>query len=198
MTNRDPLKQLEAALSLTPTSDFAARVRRRVAVEPPRRAFFAGGWTVMASVAAAGIVVAIGIAVVSQDRAHDVAGSTPEGGVAPAVALDVAPPLLADGAPVVRPEPRGRRVRPTQAIARASGDGYPGVDQVLVPPDQRVALERLLLAVKAGRAVVPRDSAVVEVDEAGSPMAPRMLEITPIKIEPLAGAPAENIKGALR
>jgi len=62
--------------------------------------------------------------------------------------------------------------------------------ETLVPDDQRLALDRLLGAIRAGRATVPGVVAEEIVDEDGRRM-PRALVIEPLKLELLAGTPAE-------
>lgn len=167
MTQQDPFEQLSRALEVAPSPDFAARVRQQVAGQPARGAW----WSVRHLVAAAAVV---SVAVVQVAR---------WAGPARPVVDHGAPPKAAAIAPSVTVSPSVVRVQPRPPLARAL-PAESAFAETLVPDDQRLALERLLGAIRAGRATVP---AVLEdevVDEDGRRW-PRALLIEPLKLEPL-------------
>lgn len=193
MTHQDPLDQLRQALAIAPSPEFAARVRQQVATQPTRAAW----WSVrhLAAAAAAVCVVSVSVAVVrwGGGAAPDVRSDVPVASAVPAVPGVTAAP----SPPVTYGVPTGARV----ARPRTSPVGAAAIDDVfaetLVPDDQRVALERLLGAIRAGRATVPAVVAEDIVDEDGRRM-PRALVIEPLKLELLAGTPADPNKEPIK
>jgi hypothetical protein len=69
--------------------------------------------------------------------------------------------------------------------------------ETVVPDDQLLALDRLLAAIRQGRATVPRVVADSELNERGERVL-RALVIEPVTIELLAGTPAEPIKNPVK
>jgi hypothetical protein len=69
----------------------------------------------------------------------------------------------------------------------------PPLPKALVPDDERLALNRLLVAVREGRATVPAHLPGPAVDEDGNLLAPPAIDIPLIKkIEPLPGTPVDG------
>jgi hypothetical protein len=165
----DPLKELEAALAVEPSPAFAARVRARVAESSTRRMWL--GWQVLA--AAAVIVLAVLGAVVRQESAGNIrtpphraeaelAGVAGAGDGARAVADLAAPAAEAPAIDV----PRIRT-----AVAPAP--------EVLVPPDQAMALNRLLAGMRERR------TAGVGAAEAPTVVIEELPQISPVRLEPI-------------
>ena len=146
-----------------------ARVRERVRQEPAAGAVI-GWWprlAIGAVVATAAIVVAA--LWLGQPGPMPTTVATRAAALAPA-----AEPMPA---PAVEPSPtappRATLRTPTTDATRTRESG------ILVPDNQRLALNRLLIAVREGRAAVPAQGRPLE-DENG-----HLLELKPIEIPPL-------------
>ena len=182
MTPREPFADLQAALFVTPSPEFAAGVRVRIA----REARVVRRFTLVWGLAAGGALAALAVAIVSFSHFRERPRAV-EAGTAQTIAAPVAPPDVAVTAPVLK------RTAKTTRVARVPHAPAAGFGEVLVPPDQRIALERLLAAVQTGRATVPPPRGD-DVDEDGNWVTSPIPEIAPMKIELLAGTPVENIK----
>ena len=160
-------REIQAELRLTPSPAFPANVRARIAGAPARAWF--GDWRVaLTSAAVLGVAV---MAVVMWGRAGARREITP----APAVP-SVASPL---GARTLPP-----RVRTPVAVAARTAPG-PDLTPV-VPPDERIALNHLLVALKSGRAFVPPAESLL--DDATGALKPLVaIDVPPIVVEPLPG-----------
>lgn len=187
MTNRsdvDVLSELGAALRVEPSPDFAARVRASVAGKPIREWWF-GDWRLALAGAAVVVGVLLGAAAWFGDRT-----SRP-------VAQPASVATEATGAPETKDAPLGvvavppatfaltrRSGRSGRRVARATSTGTE--PEVLVPPDQAIAIRRLLAAFRAGR--VPVVSDLRNMDEVSADLPPiSMIEIPLIAIDPLPG-----------
>jgi hypothetical protein len=188
MTPRDPFADLQSALARTPSSDFAARVRARVASAPRRRSLHLEWFTGAALVAAIATFVFVAVRDSSESRPArpDAATAEPRQRTPDTVA----------SAPTV--------AKPARAIPRAASIGATApvvapdpFNEVLVPDDQRVALVRLLAAMQSGKAVVPRVAVTTDDEDSNAGIAP-LPDIVPMKIEPLAGTPADAIKREIK
>lgn len=172
----ETFQALQAELTLTPSPEFAAKVRARVAEAPPRGWF--GGWRLAAASALvlAGAVVAV---VVSRSGM-----ATSAVAPLPAVARveSVGPAVIEPPAGAFGAAEQPRAARPWTNATRTAARLEP---EVLVPPDQRLALTRLLLAIKDGRAVVP--AAENAFDEMTGELKP-LAAIAPLVVEPLSTA----------
>jgi hypothetical protein len=171
--------ELQAELRLTPSPEFAAKVRARTA-EAPARGWFAGWRLAAASVTVLGCAV---LAVVMWSGGGPISGAAS----VPVVARLESPPPVIVGRPAPRavttvPGGRDRVVRPAVVAARLAARSGP---EVLVPPDERLALARLLVALKDGRAVVP--AAESAFDEETGELKP-LAAIAPIVVAPLSTA----------
>jgi hypothetical protein len=201
------LGDLQRELSVTPSPDFAARVRARVERDTSR-AWSPARWFFGAFVVASAAVVVImfwnrpapePVRPVSAVAAHQ---------PAPA-ALTSTPPSVAAASPSsptsVRSRP-ARRASPARATLRATSQGPVAAElvngdpmtvdpttaspairtlEVLVPPDQEIALRRLLLGMRSGGAGAPPGSSPSAVDPL--PDVPSIV-IVPIRIDALPGS----------
>lgn len=169
MTPRDPFAELQTALSLAPSPEFAARVRARVTSMPPQSRSLVPHWTIGALLAtAAALLVAVNVSERREEHA-----------VAPPAAVMASPPAV-----VIASSPATSR--PVRVAAKAPAASADPFYEVLVPDDQRIALERLLVAMKAGRASVPPSAVNATADEEGLLSIALLPDIVPMKIELLA------------
>jgi hypothetical protein len=183
MSARDPLRELEDALSFPVSPDFCARVRRQMASAP----VYPRGFFVRQRLAlAAAVVLAAGIGVLTtlQRQGIEIAQvSGPRLVVATQTPMPPAHETVAATEPVRALQPRAR------AVASQTASPY----DTLVPDDQLHALDRLFAAMREGRATVPLAVSNDEVNDRGERVL-RALVIEPVTIELLAGTPAEPIK----
>jgi hypothetical protein len=70
--------------------------------------------------------------------------------------------------------------------------------EVLVPPDEGIALRKLLIAVREGRATVPAPGAGPAEDADGHMLEPAPIDIPSIKIELLPGTPVGGSGGIVK
>jgi len=188
MTHPDPLEQLGRALAISPSPEFAARVRQQISAQPSHQTWWSVRHLMMAGAVVCGVFVVSAVLVwrsgasapvVRPDAA--VASSERVAPVVSGVAIVPASTSVEAATPAVaRPHESFARVVPVENVFA----------ETLVPDDQRLALERLLGAIRAGRATVPGVVTEEIVDEDGRRM-PRALVIEPLKLELLAGTPAE-------
>jgi len=187
------LQALRDALALTPSPEFVARVRERVRFEQVRAA--SGWWPKLAVAGAAvGLAVIVGLAVwtgqaprqragQASDRRARTATTSPESAGSDRVRGFSRAPHTPGSRSTVRRAEAAPRSRPLRAER---------TPEVLVPDDERHALDRLLLAMRQGRVVVPAPRQVLE-DENGQMLALRPIEIPLIRpIEPLPGMAVER------
>jgi hypothetical protein len=164
--------------------------------EPVRASY--GWWSVAAaSVALAAVGIASwtlimsrrestpAVAVVSTDPpapVRAVANAGPESAVSPAAAsVTSTAPRVANASQAVVPAPARRRE-----------------PEVLVPPDEGIALRKLLIAVREGRAVVPAQGLRAAEDADGHLLEPTPIDIPLIKIELLPGTPVAGSGGTVK
>jgi hypothetical protein len=193
MTHDDPVEQLTRALAITPSPEFAARVRQEIAARPSHVAWWSAPHMLLAAAGVCAVIVVPAVML------------WPGGVSAPVVRPDVTVASSEHVAVVVSgvataQAPSGVATRP--AVPRRQAPLRPvRVESVfgetLVPDDQRLALERLLGGIRAGRATVPGVVAEETVDEDGRRL-PSALVIEPLKLELLAGTPAEPNKDPIR
>jgi hypothetical protein len=182
-TERDVLRELEAALDVSPSPDFVARVRERVKTQSmgvPR-------WTWPAGVAVAATVVLAVMLVPSRQ----VAPPQPEF-ARPEAPAPVAP------APEVRRDGESSRpsveARPTTTDARTRRAFVPvrsGVESpaIVVPAGQMAAIQRLMHEVAAGRVVMgperPAPPAVLQISalDAAPPIEFDTIKFTPLSAD---------------
>jgi hypothetical protein len=168
-------RELQAELTVTPSPEFAAKVRARAANAPERSWF--GGWRI-----AAASVAMLGCAAVAVVMWGGVAMTSDVAPVPAVASVETPQPAIVErpAAPVVKPatfRPARPAVVPMRATVR------PDLE-VLVPADQRFAVAQLLLAMRDRGARVP-PLIDAEVDSEGRLPAPAAISVAPIAIQPL-------------
>jgi hypothetical protein len=173
MTNQvfnDPLKELEIALAVEPSPEFAVRVRTRVAESGRPVAWLAWQRSAAAAVVAVAVLGALSWrASVAGDRTLPERAAAANPGVA--VASGGAPAVAVTSA---RPT---RNAAPTAVpSAHATVASAP---EALVPPDQAIALNRLLAALRERRtaAAFAAETPIVVIEE--------LPQISPVRLEPI-------------
>jgi hypothetical protein len=185
----DLLRDLATELSIEPSPQMVARVRARV-YAGSRFLSRLASWNVGIAVTVLMIAIALGIA---PDR------QAVQKQVAQAPARQVEASRRMAERPALSAIPQSAPDRAQASIARRPADVRPApaaadpsaaepVAEVLVPPDQAVALRRILLAMRRGHSPVPPAS-VEAVDAAGRLPVPEGIEIPPITIQPLTPLP---------
>jgi len=196
-------RALREALDVSPSPDFVARVRMRVAYEPVPRSLWSR-WTVWTPVAAGALVAAaivVAIVVGSLDRVrHEPDGTTSANAPAatdvplPVPRVREATPDATDVAPLrLAPLPVASGRSPTAASHVASGFSRTarGPD-VLVPPGELAAMRRLLTSVRDRR--IDLMPVLGQAPDAGADLRPSPdIAIPPITVEPLV--PQTNGEG---
>lgn len=171
----DVLKDLEAALAVTPSQEFAEGVRARVRSESARRR----AWPVwaMAGLAAAAVIVVAFAAWPHREEspaAVAVTASRAPEPVAPAPVVTRAAPAVSADPVVPIARPRAARDAPRRAAA----------PEVLVPRDQALALQVLVTGLNNG--TIDAASLATPPPDASVPLAPAAkIEIVPIVIPPI-------------
>jgi hypothetical protein len=166
----DALKELKAALDVEPSPEFAAGVRRRVAVSRrPQPWVF--GWQ---AIAVAATVVAAIVAGSAWRHWARAAGDVP------------ARPSLAAGvtASAAGPRPPATPIAATSQVPRRNSD-------VLIPQGEIAAMRAMLRAIESGELDVPPETPL-ELDSEGHV---KPLEIPAVTIEPLNPPAAGEAKG---
>jgi len=201
------LGDLQRELSVTPSPDFAARVRRRVERETsrawsPARWFF--GAFAVASAAAVVIMFWNRPAPAPVRPAAAVAAHQPASAALPVTPSAVVAPSPTPSSRVTsRP---ARRSASPRASLRATSQGPVAAElvsgdpmtmdptkaepairtlEVLVPPDQEIAIRRLLLAMRAGGAGAPPPESSPQFAQPLPNLPP--IVIVPIRIDGLPG-----------
>jgi hypothetical protein len=179
MTHIDPLQELGDALSITPSPEFAARVRQHI-ITTPRRSVISPFHGL-----AAAVLVLIASALVARWPQPTDLASTPRPAPAVSPVASAAPtmPVLPTATPIAPVRPSVSRVAGTTEAEAPVAINSPFAE-TLVPDDQRLALVRLLGSIRAGRATVPDHIADEVVDDEGR-WAPRALVIEPLKLQPI-------------
>lgn len=180
----DLLRDLATELSIEPSPQMVARVRTRVYGGSPSLSRLAS-WNVGIAVTVLMIAIALGIAPdrqavpkqivqapVRQVEASRQIAELPAGASIATSAPDNGQASIARRWPGIRPAPKAE---PSVAEPMA---------EVLVPPDQALALQRILLAMRSGRSPVPRAMAEA-VDAEGRLPAPEAIGIPAITIQPI-------------
>ena len=172
-SDQDVDRELKAALSVSPSPEFEARVLQRVGTDRSSRWPAHYGWFA----AAASLVIAAGVFYAMNRTAVVVVPAA-----APKIVERTAPPAIMPPpeAPVRKSATAPPRVETVRAARRAPRAGEP---EVLVPLNQMEAVRRLIRAVNEGRIEVPAEPPP-------GPMAPPpAVTVTPVVIEPIPLAP---------
>jgi hypothetical protein len=171
-SEQDVDRELKAALSVSPSPDFEARVFQRVAADRPSHWSSPYGWF-----AAAATVLIIAGVFYAVTRRSVVVARPPT----PQVVQHMVPP-----APAPRHEDPVRKTthEPRVEMVRAARRERRTVEpEVLVPVNQMEAVRRLVRAVNEGRIEVPAEPPQ-------GPMAPPpAVIVTPVAVEPIPLAP---------
>jgi hypothetical protein len=146
-SEQDVDRELKAALSVSPSPDFAARVLQRVEADRPSRRVTQYAWLA----AAASLVIAAGVVYALTRTSSPAAVAGPP---APAIAERPAPPveIPRPDVPVHRDTIEPPRVQTIRAARNASAPRATE-PEVLVPSAQMEAVRRLVRAVNEGRLV---------------------------------------------
>jgi hypothetical protein len=173
-SEQDVDRELKAALSVSPSPDFAARVLRRVEADRPSRWRARHGWLA----AAASLVLVAGV-FYALNRTPAVVAVPP----APQIVEHPAPPVA-----MPRPEvparktasepPRVQTVRASRSTPRTAEP------EVLVPPNRMEAVRLLVRAANEGRLLE------APAEPLPGPMAPpATVGVTPLVVEPIPLSP---------
>lgn len=192
----DALKQLDAALQVMPSPEAVAKVRERVQQEEDAsRASFGGWWVAVAGAALVGVAIASAVFLVSRrvptSPVPVVATNTPTPGDA------VRPGVVNAATRVSRRDGVKAKPVPIAHAAVVPELDRTGEPEVLVPPDEAIALRKLLIAMREGRASVPSAAQVAE-DAKGRLLEPAPIDIPSIKIELLPGTPVAGSGGIVK
>ena len=167
---------LKAALSVSPSADFEARVRQRIEADRPSRRAAQYAWLA----AAASLVIAAGVFYAVNRTASPAIVSGPP---APQVVARPAPPveMPRSDAPVHRDTIEPPPIRAVRVARHAPRSEEP---EVLVPADQMEAVRRLVRAVNEGRLVEPPAE-----PRQGLLAPPATIGIAPLVVDPIPLSP---------
>lgn len=183
---RDPFLELKEDLSFPVSPDFCARVRLQVAAEPVQSRM-RGIWA-LAAAAVVFFAAAIGVMTTLRQADENVVQV-----IDPRLTNPLKAPVAPEGALRAASAPVRVHERVIPVTATETGMSF----ETVVPDDQLHALDRLLAAMRAGRATVPPVVADSEVNERGERVY-RALVIEPVTVELLPGTPAEPIKNPVK
>jgi hypothetical protein len=177
----DWVADLHEALSVAPSAHFENRVRAQVTHAAPSRHSMVAAGPVVVLVAAVSVIAVV----TATSWVRNVSSGMPSI-AAVGHSHPTMPATTLSGAPAAREAaPSRRTIRRTPASSADAGASPSGVFEVLVPPDQAIALRRLLAAMASGRSVVPVATAMADA-ETGELLEPepigiaRLPEIAPI------------------
>ena len=175
-------REIEDLLGVDPSPEFVAKVRQRVAAEPPPSSWWLS-WRPVAAGAGLAAVVSAGLLWPSA------APVAPRDGGANARAMDQAsaPPREAGAAPVASPFAAGAPSvdRPSHHRAPAAPNRQ-AVSRVLIRRDEATAMNLLLTRVREGT-LPDMTEALAAVDAAG----PEWIAIPPVVIAPITTGEGE-------
>jgi hypothetical protein len=161
-------RQIQEALDVDPSPEFQARVRIRLADEPPRY-HVATGWLLSA---VTGVAVVVVLAVFASNRNE----------VSPRPAVVIAP-AAADNAAVVAPvSPPAIQKPAAEQVRRVTRRN--ATQTVLVPPSEREAFRRFLQAVTEN----PLTYSIPQDTREDAPLSVPDITIEPIFIKPIDAA----------
>jgi hypothetical protein len=176
LSEQDVDQELKAALSVSPSPGFEARVLQRVEAERPSRRVPYGWLAAAASlVIAAGVVYALKRTPSAPPPARQVVEQT-------APRAPIAQPDIPVPARTSTPASDAPRAVVVRASSRATRSTEP---EVIVPVNQMEAVRRLVRAVNEGRIEVP-------VEPPDGPMAPPpAVTVTPVAVAPIPLPPLD-------
>jgi hypothetical protein len=169
----DVLRDLASELTIEPSPELVPRVRAKVYLsgEAPARVL---GWPAVVAVTFLLAAVSMGVAPGWHHETADLVVTDPKQISAPAI---VAAPATVVAPRLFRGRAGGRKPAGPPASTAANLE-------VIVPPDQSIALRRILAVMRAGSSPVPPALPPPE-DARGHLLLPRSIEIPEITIEPL-------------
>ena len=184
-SEQDVDRELKAALSVSPSPDFEARVLRRVETDHPSRGLARYGWLA----AAASLVLVAGVFSVL-NRTPVILAPAPA--VAPQIGERTAPPALTPR-PALPPryEAPAAANKPAPVVTVRASRSAPrtAAPEVIVPPNQMEAVRRLVRAVNEGRVELPAEPVQ------GPLAAPATLDVAPLVVEPIPVPPLDLVAG---
>jgi hypothetical protein len=187
------LRDLAREIDVDPSPVFAAGVRARIAEAPARRPMWI--WSSVA-LAAASVVLAVVIgrpdSPGSEER-RDAVAEQP-GVVVAERSVNTADAPSHPGTPA---PPHPGTVAPShlRTHPRTLAPTHPRTFEVLVPPDQRILLERLMTALREGRINVEPGGPAID-EDTGELLEPPAIEIPPIVVRALPGTPERIGEGS--
>jgi hypothetical protein len=192
----EALDDLRRALAIDPSPEFAVRVRARVHDERARGWRWRGSraWLIALVPAAAAVVLALQVLPnqTPTTPARPVASEPPRADLARTDTPAIPGREPAASAPATRAVPPNRTS--SRAVMTAAAATTRREPEVIIPDDQRVALMRLLAALREGSAIVPPGAPIVD-ELTGELLEPTPIELLPITVEPLPGTPPEGGSG---
>jgi hypothetical protein len=174
-------RELQAALDVTPSPEFVARVRGAVANQ--RGGFLAGGWSVPA-----GLGCATFAAVVLAVAPWNVSDQPQPGVDAISLAPSVGQQELVNRQPKERPrEPKAPPVVRLKPLV-APADETTQIPEVLISQADKRAFEEFVAAIQRHHF-----TATFEEAPSSAPLVLTDVTVSPIAIEPLDGWPSTNV-----
>jgi hypothetical protein len=183
----DALKDLRAELMVTPSPEFAAKVRERIERAPARPFWTVWTWAAVASTC--GVAVVAGALWLRSDRGI-VTPAAPTTDRPSATSLTQHMPTATpttSTTPATRPGSgtlTRAATRPARVTAKATSE-----PEVLVPPDQLIAIRRLMAAVRNGAQPNMAPSPMLIDPDTGELIPLKPIEIPLITVDPLPGSP---------
>lgn len=177
LTDRALQRELERALAVDPSPEFAARVRIRVANAPMAKAWWSLRWQYVAAAACVCAAVAVVLVMGARPRRTDVPAVV---AAAPAHTAVAAGTSHRESPTAIAEAPRVdvvSAVRRTTRSAVKSGDDLP---EVIVPPGGEQAIRMFAAAAWARRVPVAAAATTAE-----DPLQIAPVDIPPLDIEPL-------------
>ena len=176
-------RELKAALSVSPSPDFEARVLRRVEEDRPSSWAARYGWLA----AAASLVIAASV-FYALTRTSPAPAASPQvvERAAPHAPAPIAQPDIQVPAPT-RPPTTASETRRVVVLHAASRAPHRAEPEVIVSVNQMEAVRRLVLAVNEGRLKPPVEPPA---EPAQGPMAPPAnVSVAPVVVEPIRLSP---------
>ena len=172
-------REIEVMLAVDPSGDFRARLRQRVAEEPPLRARRPVWRSLSFAVPAAALVVVALVVTLRVDRTHEPAALLP---ARPIAAGDYGVPAVSAAAPTTSRSTPGRK-----ATVPKTNDGLR--TDVILDASEVAAWHRLLRDTGSGRVEIATSAHAA--DESLQPL-PEGFVVPPVIIEPLTADAGEQ------
>jgi hypothetical protein len=187
----DALRELEDALCVTPSPDFAARVRERVAAAPQ---VSGSTWWARRLALAGAVPAAVVVVVLWSSRGEVVSLRVPEPAPEVVVALSPARPAASPARPAATetrpraPAPAIAPARPARRTPTAARRAVPAAASdapfVMISGEDARALDRLLVVLQTSRSPLPEFGGRVDA-ETGELLPPAPIELPALDPSPL-------------